>query len=83
MSRRDRTHAGRAQRVAELLGAGDHRAAAGLARAILADPDAAEAERAGARSALASLRPEPGAVGAGAAALALAAATTIWTLLHG
>lgn len=83
MSRRERPRAGRAGRVRELLEAGDHREAAAEARRGLADAAAGEEERAVLAAALASLRPEPGAVAVGVGGLVLSLAVTLWTVLGG
>jgi hypothetical protein len=81
MSRRERPRAGRAGRVRELLAAGDHREAADEARRALADAATGEEERAALAAALASLRPEPGAVAVGVVGLLLSLAVTLWTVL--
>ncbi len=83
MSRRERPRAGRSGRVRELLEAGDHRSAAVEARRGLADAATGEEERAVLAAALASLRPEPGAVAVGVGGLALSLAVTLWTVLGG
>jgi hypothetical protein len=82
MARKDRIRTGPAARMAVLLDGGDHRAAADAARAVLADPDAGAPDRDAARAVLASLRPEPGAVAAGLAAVAVAVAVALWTVLR-
>lgn len=82
MSRRDDPLTGRpGRRLRELLDAGDHRAAAEEARRRVADAGASAADRAAAAAALASLRPEPGAVAVGLVGLALSAAVVLWTAL--
>jgi hypothetical protein len=78
MPRKER-RASPADRIRTLLDAGDHRAARAEARALLADPAAADADRGNAAAALASLAPEPGAVVAGV--LGVAAAVVLATLL--
>lgn len=70
-------------RLTALLEAGDHRAAAAEARAILDDPAAAEPDRAEAARVLGSLAPDRGVAIAGAIATALAVALVAWTLLEG
>lgn len=80
MSRKER-RGPRAERIRALLEAGDHRAAAAEARAVLADPTAPGDERAQAAAALSSLAPDRGVLLAGAlgvaAALGLAALVLI------
>jgi hypothetical protein len=66
-----------------LLAAGDHRAAARLARAELASPAGPPAAQERARASLASLSPEPGAVVAGLLGLAAAAAVGLRLVLGG
>ncbi len=82
MSRRERRTA-RADRLRALLDAGDHRAARAEARLVLANPAAAEEERAAASAVLASLAPEPGAVAAGALGVAAGLALVVLVLLRG
>lgn len=72
MVRREKPRSGRARRIGALLEAGDHRAAAAEARRVLADGASGDDERQAALAALASLRPEPGAVAVGAAGLLFA-----------
>lgn len=82
MARRDRKAPG-AERIRELLAAGDHGAARAAARAIRDDPSAGDAARAAAEEALASLAPERGAAIAGAIGAAAAIALTLFVLLRG
>lgn len=82
MSRRERK-APEAERIRELLAAGDHRAARGAARALRDDPSAGEGARAAAAETLASLAPERGAAIAGALGAAAAIALTLFVLLRG
>ncbi|HEX9241392.1 MAG TPA: hypothetical protein VF875_03015 [Anaeromyxobacter sp.] len=70
-------------RLRELLEAGDHRGARAEARGILADCAAPEASRAEAAAALASLAPDRAVVAAGLAAIAIAVALSIWTVVAG
>lgn len=70
-------------RLEALLDAGNHRAAAAEARAVLADAAAGEAARAEAAAVLASLAPDRGVALAGAIAVGVAAALAAWTLLKG
>lgn len=79
MSRRERPRPGRPDRIRELLEAGDHRGAAEEARRRLADPGADGRDAAAA--ALASLRPEPGAVAVGLLGVALSVAVVLFTAL--
>lgn len=81
MPRRERPRPGPAARVEALLEAGDHRAAAAAARATLSGAAAGEAERAAAAAALASLRPEPAAVWAGAAGVIVSIAVLLRVVL--
>jgi hypothetical protein len=81
MVRRERTRSGRARRLEALLEGGDHRAAAAEARRVLADAESGDEGHRAARQVLASLRPEPGAVGAGLGGVLLALAVTLWTVL--
>jgi hypothetical protein len=80
--RKDRKGAA-AGRLEALLGAGDHRGAAAEARALLADPETPEAERAEAAAVLGSFAPDRGVVLAGAVGVAVALALVAWTLLAG
>jgi hypothetical protein len=82
MARKDRK-SGEAQRLRELLEAGDHRRARGEARATLADPVSSEAARADAAAVLASLAPDRGVVAAGVVGVAIAIALAAWTLVVG
>ena len=82
MSRKER-RASPADRIRILLAAGDHRAARAAARAVLADPAAADADRGAAAAALASLAPEPGAVVAGALGVAVAVALAALLVARG
>jgi hypothetical protein len=82
MARKDRTRTGPAARMAAFLDGGDHRGAADVARAVLADPEAGAPDRDAARAVLAGLRPEPGVVAAGLAAVALAVTVALWTVLR-
>lgn len=82
MSRKER-QGPRALRIRALLDAGDHGAAAGEARRLLADAAATDGERAEAGAILASLAPERGAVLAGALGLAAALALTVLVLVRG
>jgi hypothetical protein len=81
MSRREKGKGERGGAVRALLDAGDHRAAAAQARRTLADPAVTPDEQEAARAVLASLRPEPGSVATGLAAVALAVAVVLWTVL--
>jgi len=72
-----------ASRLGALLSGGDHARARAEARRLLADPGATEADRQEAGAALASLRPEPGAVAVAAIGAALALAVVGWLLLGG
>ncbi|MGC3997008.1 MAG: hypothetical protein QM767_05585 [Anaeromyxobacter sp.] len=83
MSRKERAKAARLDRLEALLAEGAHRAAGEAARAVLADQGASDEERAGAARVRRSLRPEPGAVLAGALAAALAVVVALWTVLRG
>ena len=69
MGRKDRGAAG-GTRLEALLDAGDFGAASSEVRRVLSDAASPEVERAAARKAKARLGPEPGALWAGAAALA-------------
>lgn len=82
MVRRERTRPGPARRLEALLEAGDHGAAAAEARRVLADAERGDEERRAARAALASLRPEPGALAAGLGGVLLALAVALWTVLE-
>jgi hypothetical protein len=77
MSRKERTRA-QPDRLAALLASGAHGAAARAARAVLAQPDAPEEERARAGTALRSLAPDPFAAVAGLAGVGVAIAIGIW-----
>ena len=77
MSRRERTRA-QPDRLSALLASGAHGAAARMARAVLAQPDAPEEDRARAATALRSLTPEPFAAVAGLAGVGVAVAIGIW-----
>ncbi len=79
MSRKGR----RAERVRELLDAGDHAGARREARAALADESLAEADRRALSAALASIAPDPGAAVAGAIGLAIAAVVAALTVAAG
>jgi hypothetical protein len=68
--------------LARLLALGDHRAAAALARAVLADPAGGPARLAEAEVALARLRPERGAVWTAAFGAVFFAAVAALGLLH-
>jgi hypothetical protein len=81
MSRGKGAESRRVGDVRALLVAGDHRAAAVAARALLADPRAQEGERAGAAAVLASLRPEPAAVLLGVGCAVASVALTLAVLL--
>lgn len=70
-------------RLAALLASGAHADAARAARAALAEPAASPEERARAGAALASLAPEPFAVIAGLAGVALAIVLGIWVAMGG
>jgi hypothetical protein len=83
LSRREKGKGGRGGALRALLDAGDHRSAGVEARRTLADPAALPEEQDGARAALASLRPEPGAVVTGLAGAALAVAVTLGTVFVG
>jgi hypothetical protein len=69
--------------VRALLAGGDHGGARAAARALLADAEATEAERAAAREALDGLAPDRGAVAAGLAGLLAAIAVALWTVARG
>jgi hypothetical protein len=83
MARRERARAGRVEVLRALLDRGDHGGARSEARRVLADGASTPEERAAAGTALRSLRPEPGAVALGAAAVIFAIAVTLWTVLGG
>ena len=83
MSRRERGRSARPDRITELLSEGAHAAAREAAQAMLADSKAPEGERGSARAALASLRPEPGAVAVGLVGVALATGVALWAVLQG
>jgi hypothetical protein len=82
MGGRSRGERGQADRLEALLELGDHAAARAEAARLLADPGSSEAARLAAREASARLAPERGAVLAGAAGVAVAAALAAWTLLR-
>jgi hypothetical protein len=82
MSRKER-HRPSPDRLAALLASGAHAGAARAARAAPAEPGASEEERARAGSVLASLGPEPFAVAAGLAGVAVAIAIGIWLAMGG
>lgn len=82
MSRKERAR-GRPDPLAALLASGDHGGAARAAAAVVEDPAASEAERAGARAVRSSLAPEPLALAAGLTGIALALAIGIWVALGG
>lgn len=73
----------RAERIRTLLEGGDHAAARAEARAVLADAEAPDRERAAAVEALASLAPDRGVLAAGAVGLAVAVAVAAGVLLRG
>ncbi len=81
MARKDRRAAGGA-RLEALFDAGDFRAASAEVRRVQADAALPEADRAAARKAEARLGPEPGALWAGAAALAALVLAAALGLLH-
>lgn len=83
MARREKRAARGAERLRSLLEAGDHRAARAEARALRADPAADAADGRAAAAALVRLAPEPGAVWAGVAGVAIAVAIAAWTVLRG
>ena len=82
MARKEKRTSG-TDRLRGLLEAGDHRAARAEARARLAEPGAAEADRAEAAAVLASLAPDRGVALAGAIGVAVAIAIAVWTVLAG
>jgi hypothetical protein len=69
-------------RLETLLGQGDHAEARAEARRLLEDALAPEEARRRAAAVLASIAPEPGAVGVGLVGLVLALAVTGWLLLR-
>ncbi len=82
MSRKERARP-RPDRLATLLASGAHRAAGRAARGTLAEPGSTPEERARAGAVLASLAPEPMAIAAGLAGLAVAVAIGVWVGLGG
>ncbi len=82
MSRKER-RSPRAEPIRAALESGDHAAARAAARGILADPGASEEDRAAARDALASLRPEPAAAAAAAIGVVAAVVIAVLVLLRG
>ncbi len=83
MSPRPDRRSPRAARIQALLDAGEHAAARAEARAVIADEQAPERDRAAARAALGSLAPDGGAVAAGVAGVAVAIAIVAGLLLRG
>jgi hypothetical protein len=83
MSRRDKGRSARIERVRALLEGGDHGAARAAARALLAEADATDAERAGATAALDGLAPDRGALAAGLVGVIAAVAVAVWTVVRG
>jgi len=71
------------ERVRALLEGGDHAAARAEARALLADAEVPEPERASAQAVVDGLAPDRGAVAAGIAGVVAAVAITLWTVLRG
>jgi len=82
MSPKERARA-RPDKMTALLSSGDHREAARVARALLADPGVSAEERARASSVMASLAPEKVASIAGILGVVVAVAITIWACLGG
>lgn len=82
MSRKERARP-QPDRLAALVASGAHGAAALAARGTLAEPRSTPEERARAGAVLASLAPEPLAVAAGLAGVAVAIAIGIWVGLGG
>ena len=75
-----RKERGGPDRLDALLRQGDHAEARAEARRLMEDAPATEESRRRAAAVLASLAPEPGAVGVGLAGLVLALAVTGWLL---
>jgi hypothetical protein len=69
-------------RLEALLRQGDHAEAKAEARRLIEDALATEEARRRAAAVLASIAPEPGAVGVGAVGLVLALAVTGWLLVR-
>jgi len=72
-----------ATRLGTLLAGGDHARVRAEARRLLADPAASEADRQSAAAALASLRPELGAVAVTILGVTLALVVAGWLLAGG
>jgi hypothetical protein len=80
---RKQTVSGGPGRLEALLASGDHRAAARVARATLADPEAPADRQARARAVLSSLSPDRFALAVGLLAVGVALALAIWVAAGG